>query len=263
MVRKRQGKVGAVSPPGGDFSDPVTSATLSIVQVFWGLDKKLAQRKHFPYVNWLISYSKYSSVFESFYEQLDPDFINIRTKAREVLQREDDLNEIVQVRSTWSNSVHDYAGIGGVRSLSMTEGFKLLKVKYRKMGKKRAKLKVKSKREFVNFNDQAKMNLGWESPTSSPPTPPSPLPISFGPGNRKYSFSASSTPSPPFSIAPSSQQSEEKLPLLDKTLGSPNVPTVFSLDLQDPQERESKSTCLKDLLEWFIQRCCNCCNKFS
>ena len=50
--------VGAVSPPGGDFSDPVTSATLNIVQVFWGLDKKLAQRKHFPSVNWLISYSK-------------------------------------------------------------------------------------------------------------------------------------------------------------------------------------------------------------
>ncbi|XP_057968606.1 V-type proton ATPase catalytic subunit A [Malania oleifera] len=89
--------VGAVSPPGGDFSDPVTSATLSIVQVFWGLDKKLAQRKHFPSVNWLISYSKYSTALESFYERFDPDFIDIRTKAREVLQREDDLNEIVQL----------------------------------------------------------------------------------------------------------------------------------------------------------------------
>ncbi|MBA0789613.1 hypothetical protein Gotri_025969 [Gossypium trilobum] len=89
--------VGAVSPPGGDFSDPVTSATLSIVQVFWGLDKKLAQRKHFPSVNWLISYSKYSGALESFYEKFDPDFISIRTKAREVLQREDDLNEIVQL----------------------------------------------------------------------------------------------------------------------------------------------------------------------
>lgn len=89
--------VGAVSPPGGDFSDPVTSATLGIVQVFWGLDKKLAQRKHFPSVNWLISYSKYSGALESFYDQFDPDFINIRTKAREVLQREDDLNEIVQL----------------------------------------------------------------------------------------------------------------------------------------------------------------------
>ncbi|CAL5439298.1 unnamed protein product [Camellia sinensis] len=89
--------VGAVSLPGGDFSDPVTSATLSVVQFFWGLDKKLAQRKHFPSANWLISYSKYSSALESFYDQFDSDFIDIRTKAREVLQREDDLNEIVQL----------------------------------------------------------------------------------------------------------------------------------------------------------------------
>jgi V-type H+-transporting ATPase subunit A len=89
--------VGAVSPPGGDFSDPVTAATLGIVQVFWGLDKKLAQRKHFPAVNWLISYSKYTQALESFYENFDSDFIGIRTKAREVLQREDDLNEIVQL----------------------------------------------------------------------------------------------------------------------------------------------------------------------
>ena len=61
--------VGAVSPPGGDFSDPVTAATLSIVQVFWGLDKKLAQRKHFPSVNWLISYSKYTKSLEPFYDK--------------------------------------------------------------------------------------------------------------------------------------------------------------------------------------------------
>jgi len=59
--------VGAVSPPGGDFSDPVTSATLNIVQVFWGLDKKLAQRKHFPSVNWSISYSNYDRVLEEYY----------------------------------------------------------------------------------------------------------------------------------------------------------------------------------------------------
>jgi V-type H+-transporting ATPase subunit A len=65
---KREGSVtiiGAVSPPGGDFGDPVTSATLGIVQVFWGLDKKLAQRKHFPSVNWSISYSKYNNVHPS------------------------------------------------------------------------------------------------------------------------------------------------------------------------------------------------------
>lgn len=89
--------VGAVSPPGGDFSDPVTTATLSIVQVFWGLDKKLAQRKHFPSVNWLISYSKYSKALEPFYDTLDPEFVAVRKTAREILQKEDDLNEIVQL----------------------------------------------------------------------------------------------------------------------------------------------------------------------
>ena len=89
--------VGAVSPPGGDFSDPVTTATLSIVQVFWGLDKKLAQRKHFPSVNWLISYSKYDKALEPFYDQFDSEFVSIRKAAREILQKEDDLNEIVQL----------------------------------------------------------------------------------------------------------------------------------------------------------------------
>lgn len=89
--------VGAVSPPGGDFSDPVTSATLSIVQVFWGLDKKLAQRKHFPSVNWLISYSKYIKALEPYYENYDSEFISLRTKVSEVLQREEDLQEIVQL----------------------------------------------------------------------------------------------------------------------------------------------------------------------
>jgi len=89
--------VGAVSPPGGDFSDPVTSATLGIVQVFWGLDKKLAQRKHFPSVNWLISYSKYVKALEPYYEAYDSEFIALRTKVSEVLQREEDLQEIVQL----------------------------------------------------------------------------------------------------------------------------------------------------------------------
>ncbi|KAL6756496.1 vacuolar ATP synthase, subunit A [Haematococcus lacustris] len=97
---KREGSVtivGAVSPPGGDFSDPVTAATLSIVQVFWGLDKKLAQRKHFPSVNWLISYSKYTKALEPFYDKFDPEFMGLRTVFREVLQKEDELNEIVQL----------------------------------------------------------------------------------------------------------------------------------------------------------------------
>jgi len=89
--------VGAVSPPGGDFSDPVTSATLSIVQVFWGLDKKLAQRKHFPSINWLLSYSKYLKALDPYYEKFDPEFVALRTKCKEILQNEEDLNEIVQL----------------------------------------------------------------------------------------------------------------------------------------------------------------------
>ncbi|XP_028401256.1 V-type proton ATPase catalytic subunit A-like [Dendronephthya gigantea] len=89
--------VGAVSPPGGDFSDPVTSATLGIVQVFWGLDKKLAQRKHFPSINWLISYSKYLRALDDFYEKNYPEFIALRAKVKEILQEEEDLSEIVQL----------------------------------------------------------------------------------------------------------------------------------------------------------------------
>lgn len=89
--------VGAVSPPGGDFSDPVTSATLSIVQVFWGLDKKLAQRKHFPSLNWSISYSNYDRILEEYYNQYDPEFMKVKTKIREILQEEEDLTEIVQL----------------------------------------------------------------------------------------------------------------------------------------------------------------------
>lgn len=77
--------VGAVSPPGGDFSDPVTSSTLAIVQVFWGLDKKLAQRKHFPALNWSISYSNYDRVLEDYYNQYDPEFMKVKTKIREIL----------------------------------------------------------------------------------------------------------------------------------------------------------------------------------
>jgi V-type H+-transporting ATPase subunit A len=89
--------VGAVSPPGGDFSDPVTTSTLSIVQVFWGLDKKLAQRKHFPSVNWLKSYTKYERALEPFYESIDPEFVGLRTRCHEILQQEDALSEIVQL----------------------------------------------------------------------------------------------------------------------------------------------------------------------
>lgn len=65
--------------------------------MFWGLDKKLAQRKHFPSVNWLLSYSKYDRALEGYYQNFDPEFITLRAEAREVLQQEDELNELVQL----------------------------------------------------------------------------------------------------------------------------------------------------------------------
>jgi V-type H+-transporting ATPase subunit A len=89
--------VGAVSPPGGDFADPVTSATLSIVSVFWGLDKKLAQRKHFPSVNWNISFSNYDRILGEYYSKVDPEFMGLRENIRQILQAEDELTEIVQL----------------------------------------------------------------------------------------------------------------------------------------------------------------------
>ena len=89
--------VGAVSPPGGDFSDPVTAATLDIVQVFWGLDKKLAQRKHFPSVNWNISFTNYDNALTDYYNQRDPDFMKFKAVAKGILQEENDLQEIVQL----------------------------------------------------------------------------------------------------------------------------------------------------------------------
>ena len=89
--------VGAVSPPGGDFSDPVTSATLDIVQVFWGLDKKLAQRKHFPSVNWNISYSNYDGILSEYYNARDPEFMRYKQSVKAILQEENDLIEIVQL----------------------------------------------------------------------------------------------------------------------------------------------------------------------
>jgi len=89
--------VGAVSPPGGDFADPVTTATLAIVQVFWGLDKKLAQRKHFPSVNWNISYTKYMRVLEPYFNSIDNQYSALRDKCRLILQEETNLSEIVQL----------------------------------------------------------------------------------------------------------------------------------------------------------------------
>ncbi|KZF20201.1 vacuolar ATP synthase catalytic subunit A [Xylona heveae TC161] len=96
----RQGSVsivGAVSPPGGDFSDPVTSSTLGIVQVFWGLDKKLAQRKHFPSINTSLSYSNYTNILEKYYQRERPDFPRLRERIKELLTSSEELDQVVQL----------------------------------------------------------------------------------------------------------------------------------------------------------------------
>lgn len=89
--------VAAVSPAGGDFSDPVTTSTLGITQVFWGLDKKLAQRKHFPSVNTAISYSKYTNVLSSYYDKNYSNFASLRTKMKEILTNAEELEQVVQL----------------------------------------------------------------------------------------------------------------------------------------------------------------------
>ncbi|KAI9161966.1 hypothetical protein LWI28_022455 [Acer negundo] len=104
------------------------------------------------------------------------------------------------------------------------------------------------------------------SPTSSPPTPPSPLPISVGPGNHNYFFSHSASPSPPFSPPSSAHPSAEKLPLLLPHDQLP--PSAFSLDGKLTVDHEADdhdktaASCLKDLLDWVLLRCC-CCFSWS
>ncbi|NCB62263.1 MAG: V-type ATP synthase subunit A [Clostridia bacterium] len=90
--------VGAVSPPGGDLSEPVSQGTMRIVKVFWALDASLAYRRHFPAINWLNSYSLYlDSLKPWFDEKLGKDFLQRRDKAMSILQEEASLNEIVQL----------------------------------------------------------------------------------------------------------------------------------------------------------------------
>jgi len=90
--------VGAVSPPGGDLSEPVSQGTMRIVKVFWALDAQLAYKRHFPAINWLNSYSLYlDSLKPWFDENLGPEFLQNRERAMSLLQSEASLNEIVQL----------------------------------------------------------------------------------------------------------------------------------------------------------------------
>ncbi len=90
--------VGAVSPPGGDFSEPVTQNTLRIVKTFWALDADLAERRHFPSINWNESYSLYKDQLDPWWEDnVEDDWSDVRQWAVDVLDEEDELQEIVQL----------------------------------------------------------------------------------------------------------------------------------------------------------------------
>jgi len=90
--------VGAVSPPGGDFSEPVTQNTLRIAKVFWSLDTDLASRRHFPAINWLTSYSLYTDSLDDWYrKEIGPEWTMMRKEAMNLLQRDDELREIVML----------------------------------------------------------------------------------------------------------------------------------------------------------------------
>lgn len=100
--------IGAVSPPGGDISEPVSQATLRIVKVFWGLDSQLAYKRHFPAINWLNSYSLYSDDLADWFDtNVTSDWSDMRSKAMNILQQEAELDEIVRLVGVDSLSAED------------------------------------------------------------------------------------------------------------------------------------------------------------
>jgi len=117
----RQGALsvmGAVSPPGGDLSDPVVQATLRVVKVFWGLDDKLANARHFPAINWLQSYSLYhDNLQEVLARDIAPDFIHLRREAMRLLEEEASLLEIARLVGVESLSLADRLTLETAKSI--------------------------------------------------------------------------------------------------------------------------------------------------
>ncbi|MCQ4725396.1 V-type ATP synthase subunit A [Anaerotignum faecicola] len=110
--------IGAVSPPGGDTSEPVSQATLRIVKVFWGLDSSLAYKRHFPAINWLTSYSLYQDKIDVWADKnIDESFSSKRALAMNLLQTEAELNEIVQLVGVDSLSHSDRLILETARSI--------------------------------------------------------------------------------------------------------------------------------------------------
>jgi len=114
--------VGAVSPPGGDFTEPVTSHTKRFIRVFWALDTALAYSRHYPAINWILSYSAYSDlVAKWWHENVDPSWKHYRDEAMRVLLREDELKEIVRLVGPESLSEQDKLILEAARIIK--EGF--------------------------------------------------------------------------------------------------------------------------------------------
>ncbi len=110
--------IGAVSPPGGDISEPVSQATLRIVKVFWGLDSALAYKRHFPAINWLTSYSLYAdSLGKWFNENVDPHWTELRGRLMELLSEEASLEEIVKLVGMDALSPADRLKMEAARSI--------------------------------------------------------------------------------------------------------------------------------------------------
>ena len=110
--------IGAVSPPGGDISEPVSQATLRILKVFWGLDSALAYKRHFPAINWLTSYSLYvDNMANWFNEEVAADWMEDRQKMMTILQEEAELNEIVQMVGMDALSPTDRLKMEAARSI--------------------------------------------------------------------------------------------------------------------------------------------------
>ena len=118
---KREGAlsvIGAVSPPGGDISEPVSQATLRIVKVFWGLDSSLAYKRHFPAINWLTSYSLYLDNMEKWFnENVASDWMSDRQKMMSLLQEEAELEEIVKMVGMDALSAGDRLKMEAARSI--------------------------------------------------------------------------------------------------------------------------------------------------
>ena len=110
--------IGAVSPPGGDISEPVSQATLRIVKVFWGLDSGLAYKRHFPAINWLTSYSLYTdTVSDWFKENVAHDWMELRARLMLLLQEESELDEIVKMVGMDALSPADRMKLEAARSI--------------------------------------------------------------------------------------------------------------------------------------------------